>query len=166
MELLNRLSKFATSNNIAFHNAFTNEILTFGELELLSNKLSGYLSCNFPDKMPIVVFGHKSPLMIAAFIGCVKAGHPYCPVDTSMPEERIRDILDVSGAKLIIKIEDVDIEGVDSLSLVDVINFANCPNMDRSKWVSGDDVFYIIFTSGSTGKPKGVQITANCLDNY
>ena len=44
------------------------------------------------DERPVMVYGHKSPWMAAAFLGCVRAGRAYCPVDVSMPESRIRDI--------------------------------------------------------------------------
>ncbi|MDK6747877.1 AMP-binding protein, partial [Citrobacter sp. UMB8248A] len=38
--------------------------------------------------------------------------------------------------------------------------------IEQSKFVSGDDNFYIIFTSGTTGKPKGVQISHDNLLSF
>ncbi len=40
--------------------------------------------------------------MIVSFLGSVKAGHPYIPVDLSIPSERIAKIIESSGAELLI----------------------------------------------------------------
>lgn len=45
------------------------------------------------------------PLQIVAFIGAVKAGHPYVPVDSSTPSERLQLITEASGAGLILTTE-------------------------------------------------------------
>lgn len=168
MELLDRLEMYGDncSKEIAFINCHSNEKLTYGNLTEISNRLAAYLSTTYKDKKPIVVYGHKSPLMIPTFLGCVKAGHPYCPVDTSMPDERLRDIIDVSRAELLIKVEETDVECQHYLTPKEIMNLPAPKSPENSILISGEDVFYIIFTSGSTGKPKGVQITANCLDNY
>ena len=91
MELLNRLSKYAitSSKRKAFINSNTNEAISYEVLNDISDRLAAYIQKTYHDKVPIVVYGHKSPLMIASFLGCVKAGHPYCPVDISMPDERL-----------------------------------------------------------------------------
>ena len=118
------------------------------------------------DRSLVVVYGHKSPLMLAAFLGCVRAGHPYCPVDTSMPDERLRDILEVSGAKLLLTLEETAVGCENVLCSRELLALPAPAEPLSPALTEGDDVFYVIFTSGSTGKPKGVQITADCLDNY
>ena len=167
MELLNRLLQYATYNKTdAFKNDAKKEVLSYKELEVLSNKIAKYLLCHHTGKTPVIVYGHKSSTMIAAFIGCVKAGHPYCPVDISMPDDRLADILEITGAKLIIKTEECNLNASDNLSRHDILNL---PDFDEDvvfPHISDEDVFYIIFTSGSTGKPKGVQITVGCLDSF
>ena len=85
------------------------ESISYNRLFDLSNRIARFIDERFNDKKPIVVYGHKSPIMLAAFLGCVKAGHPYYPVDTSMPRERLRDMIEVSRCDLLIKIEDIDI---------------------------------------------------------
>lgn len=168
MELLDRLKRYNNEKHDidAFINGFKMESISYGELSDLSNRIAQFIIDRFHDKKPVVVYGHKSPLMLAAFLGCVKAGHSYCPVDTSMPNERLKDIIEVSGCDLLIKLEDTDVACRNVLSAFEICDLPECSEIDESKWVSHEDVFYIIFTSGSTGKPKGVQITANCLDNY
>lgn len=69
--------------------------LTYGELWHLSDCMADYISkLHLQRQQPIVVYGHMSPLQIVAFLGAVKAGHPYVPVDSSTPSERIQLILE------------------------------------------------------------------------
>ena len=57
---------------------------------------------------PAAVFMEKSVDMIECFMGIVYAGGFYCPVDTAMPEERIRTIFSVlQPAVLLVKREDL-----------------------------------------------------------
>ena len=154
---------------IAFKNAFTDETITYSELWDYSDKIAKHINETVEsDKQPIVVYGHKSPLMLAAFLACVKTGHPYCPVDISMPQERLKDIVEASGTKLLIAMVDTEVTAVNKWNMADITGFTAEASIELPKdnYVSGSDVYYIIFTSGSTGKPKGVMITADCLDNY
>ena len=169
MELFNRIIQTAQGapERSAFQNLYTGETLSYGELVERSGRIAAQVRALLPDdKSLVVVYGHKSPLMLAAFLGCVRAGHPYCPVDTSMPDERLRDILAVSGAKLLLKLEETAV-GCENVLRAEELLSLPAPAVPVSPALTaGDDVFYVIFTSGSTGKPKGVQITADCLDNY
>lgn len=171
MELLKRLETYSKTEAdvIAFKNAFTDETITYSELWDYSDKIAKHINETVEsDKQPIVVYGHKSPLMLAAFLASVKTGHPYCPVDISMPQERLKDIVEASGTKLLIAMVDTDVTAVNKWNMSDVNDMVaeDSVELPKDNYVSGSDVYYIIFTSGSTGKPKGVMITADCLDNY
>src|SRR5262249_11865267 len=75
--------------------------LTYGELIRRSNTLAAYLAEALADNgAPIGVVGHKEPEMLIAFLGSVKAGHPYVPLDTALPPQRIERIIATSGAAL------------------------------------------------------------------
>lgn len=172
MELLKRLKTYSEGNseNIAFKNAYTEESITYAQLWSYSNKIAEHIDATVADdKKPIVVYGHKSPLMLATFLACVKTGHPYCPVDISMPKDRLSDIVDASETKLLIALEDTEVSCENKFTYDEIKGFVQDDNeveISEDRFVSGSDVYYIIFTSGSTGKPKGVMITADCLDNY
>ena len=146
--------------------------LTYGELWEKSDALSVYLEEVLgEDKTPLVVYGHKDPMMLVCFLACVKSGRAYCPVDMSMPAERVRDIAETVGNRLVIGVEKPESlpEGMQVLSREDMEKAINARLGERfpeSKWVKPDDTFYIIFTSGSTGKPKGVQISAQALTRF
>ena len=172
MELLKRLEKYSVERleAVAFKNAYTDETITYSQLWNYSDKIAAKISTTLEnDKKPVVVYGHKHPLMLAVFLACVKTGHPYCPVDISMPTERLKDIVEASETELLIALEETEVTATIKWTMEDVQiavvgEAQNVPTEET--YVSADDVYYIIFTSGSTGKPKGVMITADCLDNY
>ena len=171
MELLSRLERYASEKPdvAAFKNAYTDDTITYKNLWAYSDKIAAEISATVAsDKEPIVVYGHKNPLMLAAFLACVKTGHPYCPVDISMPQERLKDIVEASGTQLLIALEPTEVSAATKWDLGKLQGIIAGSDIAFAKdgYVSGSDVYYIIFTSGSTGKPKGVMITADCLDNY
>lgn len=172
MELLRKISEYAAGkpDEIAF-NLNMVEKLTYEELEKYSNQLAEFLNKEVPnDKSPIIVYGHKSPYMLVSFLGCVKAGHPYCPVDISTPDIRTKEIIVQVKPHIILTTEPLELEGCHNIlkleQLCKICRDKKKSNITERSQVSGEDVFYIIFTSGSTGIPKGVQITADCLDNF
>lgn len=129
--------------------------LTYGELRAQSDALASILTDELgDDRAPICVIGHKEPEMLIAFLGAVKSGRPYVPIDTSIPEARAERIVRSSGAELTLTPASVR----ETLARVEATA--------KPTPVSGDDPYYIIFTSGSTGEPKGVVITLNCLTTF
>lgn len=145
--------------------------ITWGELGAFSDRLASYIVATVPGNKPVVVYGHKDPLMIASFIACSKAGRAYCPVDTSVPAARIQDIVSAVEPDLVLAVDElpsIDCGSATVAGNADLQQIATAGDVrDLAPYAMGpDDVYYIIFTSGSTGKPKGVQITRDCLDNF
>jgi D-alanine--poly(phosphoribitol) ligase subunit 1 len=91
--------------------------------------------------------------MLIAFLGAVKSGRPYVPLDTALPQQRIDKILATSRAALILTPEDI-------------AQFSASNAHAPANPVQRDNPFYILFTSGSTGEPKGVIITFACLEHF
>lgn len=143
--------------------------LTYGELWHLSDNVADYLmKLNLRRQQPIVVYGHMSPLQIVAFLGAVKAGHSYVPVDSSTPIERLQLILEASGAGLLLTTEPLHmLTNIPVMAVSDVLaSSSKDVTLSSATWVQNEEIHYIIYTSGSTGQPKGVQITASNLAHF
>lgn len=94
MDIINQIKNSAVNRPTQL--AFKSQA---GEIKYLqlwnkSEKIAKWIKENIGGKNPIVVYGHKSPLMITTFLACSKAGKTYCPVDRCMPSERIQDIIE------------------------------------------------------------------------
>lgn len=146
--------------------------LSYKELSEKSDALAAFIIEEYEDdKTPVVVYGHKQCEMIVCFLACVKSGHAYIPVDSSLPDERVKDIIESSGTRLILSIGEINcmIEGISIKDMDKVNEIIKCyigRKPDSKYCVNSDDNYYIIYTSGSTGKPKGVQITLSCLESF
>lgn len=80
-------------------------------------------------------------------MACSFTGITYVPIDDSIPEERVKRIIDQVNPKLVI---DSSIENIMNNDVFKEIS---------KIYLQENDIYYIIFTSGSTGEPKGVKIT-------
>ena len=89
------------------------------------------------DKTPVVVYGHKDPWMLVCFFACVKSGRAYCPVDVSMPGDRVMDIVEKLGNPLVLATEAMEYEdayGIDNLKR----SAETEEPVDKAKWAAGE----------------------------
>lgn len=142
--------------------------ITWEQLDVYSDKFAYYIDSHCDTQTPVIVYGHKDPYMIVCFLACVKSGRAYCPVDISVPLNRVEAIINEVNPEMILAIEELSLANSHILAKDTILNIIEKENsvISKDKYVSAEDVFYIIFTSGSTGTPKGVQITRDCLDNF
>ena len=192
MKLIDMLHDHATSmpDSCAFVASASGEKMTYGELWQRSGAIAAALLEDARDagegagesapgvKAPVVVYGHKSPLMLASFVGCLRAGRAYVPVDShSVPEGRAASITSqvraASGSATALATEPLPQAAAKEAScvvgpreLANIAAAAGAAEVNPALGVSGEDPAYVIFTSGSTGAPKGVVVTASCVDNF
>jgi amino acid adenylation domain-containing protein len=106
---------------------------------------------------------------IVALLAILKAGAAYLPLDPGLPQDRLRHMLDDSGAGLVLTHRGVlppDLAGPVRVLELDSprATAAAYPNArpDVAPPAGArhpDAVAYVIYTSGSTGRPKGVSLT-------
>ncbi|MDO3682170.1 amino acid adenylation domain-containing protein, partial [Paenibacillus ehimensis] len=147
---------------------FEGERLTYRELNERANRLARTLRARGVTKDRLVgLMTERSLDLIVGIVGVLKAGGAYVPIDPEYPEERIRYMLDDSGAELLLLQSGLR-DRVAFAGTVVELDAAEAYGEDGSNLtsVSGpDDLAYVIYTSGTTGKPKGVMVEHHGLCN-
>ncbi|NBD28385.1 non-ribosomal peptide synthetase, partial [Paenibacillus glycinis] len=155
-----------TPDNIAV--VFEEQQLTYRELNARSNQLARVLRDKGvqPDSL-VGIMAERSLEMIVGIMAILKSGGAYVPIDPEYPEERIRYMLEDSGADLLLTqrhlVKQYDFQG----ELL-CIEEASCIKRDESNLKSGmrsHHLAYVIYTSGTTGKAKGVGIEHKAILN-
>ncbi|KAA8754994.1 non-ribosomal peptide synthase/polyketide synthase [Paenibacillus sp. UASWS1643] len=143
--------------------------LTYRELNERSNRLARKLrETGVEGDQLVAILAERSLDMVVGILAILKAGGAYVPVDPDYPEERIRFMIEDSGAPLLLiqkhlhektnfagtRLELDDFvwsnKGADSAGELDASNLEP---------ISGPgNLAYVIYTSGTTGKPKGTLI--------
>jgi len=102
-----------------------------------------------------------------AFIGILKAGAAFLPLDPSYPDERLNYMIHDCNCDLVIghpelaqRLPEVASRFVEFSDLIQ-----ECDTPVPSAYAGPGDLAYIIYTSGSTGQPKGVQLEHRGLFN-
>ena len=162
----------AQQSQDAFALVYENEALTYGELDARSNRLARQLLTEGLKQGDVVaVCAGRSIDLVVALLASLKAGIVYVPIDPRYPAERVRFVLDDSGARLIITtsrdgsalFQDQTLPQVLLDQAQDVDPYSSAP---LGLELDPESLAYIIYTSGSTGNPKGVQISNRALTNF
>ncbi len=113
------------------------------------------------------IFMDRTPLMVAALLGILKAGAAYVPLDPAFPRERLELMLDDSKVRFLVTetgmlgalpATEATIVCADSLD-------DRQSRRDKPVFGKSGDLAYVIYTSGSTGKPKGVEVVHSAVVN-
>ncbi|MGS2811124.1 amino acid adenylation domain-containing protein [Nocardia sp. MW-W600-9] len=144
---------------------------TYGDLDADSSRLARVLIADGvgPETVVASAIPRGYPAILA-FWAIAKAGGVYLPVDPNYPADRVRHMLEDSGATVGITVTGHARalgESARWLVLDDPAvraRIAGYPSTavrdrDRRAPLRRDHAAYVIYTSGSTGRPKGVTVT-------
>ncbi|HEX6862214.1 MAG TPA: amino acid adenylation domain-containing protein, partial [Thermoanaerobaculia bacterium] len=146
--------------------------LTFAGLEAGANRLARRLARRGigPESLVAVALD-RSPDLLVAILGVLKAGAAYLPLDAGQPGERLAFLVADSGAHLLVTSPGfpsglpVPAGGVLDLER-DRDAIAAESSEDPAVPLDAGHLAYVLYTSGSTGRPKGTLISHGGLANY
>ncbi|HKV07245.1 MAG TPA: amino acid adenylation domain-containing protein, partial [Thermoanaerobaculia bacterium] len=148
--------------------------LSYAELDARANRLARYLRrLGVEPESRVALCVERSPEMVVALLGILKAGAAYVPLDPSHPEERLALVLgDSDPAVLVTEERWLERLGGTAGRVV-------CLDRDRERIAAEEgsapdlpvdggpeSLAYVIYTSGSTGRPKGVALPHRAVVNF
>ncbi|MDN4080838.1 non-ribosomal peptide synthase/polyketide synthase [Paenibacillus polymyxa] len=135
--------------------------LSYSELNERANGLARTLRERGlqPDGL-VGIMADRSLEMVVGILAILKAGGAYVPVDPEYPEDRIRFMLEDSGAKLLLTQAHL---GTRISFTGDIVNLDEAASYKEDvsnlePTAGPNHLAYVIYTSGTTGKPKGTLI--------
>lgn len=148
--------------------------LTFEKFNTYTKAVGTFLADKIAQQNPVIVMSGRHALTPACFLGVVRAGGFYAPMDAAMPAHRLNQIINVIKADVMV-VDQKHLDTAKSLEfdgeivvLEDILN----TEIDEQKLLSAREnlteysPLYTIFTSGSTGVPKGVITSHRSLMCY
>ena len=153
--------------------------LTYSELNEKSNQLAHYLRSLGIGSEPtlttpiVAVCIERSPQLIVAFLGILKAGAAHLSLDPLEPNHRRVYKLEDSNASFLLT-QDSLFNSVVPESFAggvlcmdpDWSTISMSPPENLPTHNNAQSLAYVIYTSGSTGNPKGVMIRHQGLSNH
>jgi amino acid adenylation domain-containing protein len=151
---------------------FEDRRLTYAELNEKANRLAHHLrELGVGPDVRVGICVDRTPELVVAVLGVLKAGGAYLPLDPGYPRERLLDMVQdcapvallthgslaarLGGLELPLVALDEDAPWWETQSATDPERAALTPQ----------NLTYTIYTSGSTGRPKGVEMTHQGASN-
>lgn len=132
--------------------------MTYRELNERVNRLARTLrSHGISQGRLVAIMAERSIEMVIGILAAHKAGAAYVPIDPEYPEERIRFLIEDSGAQVMLTQSRLRerLAGLDSVILLDDESFYHEDGTNLNQGIEATDLACVIYTSGTTGKPKG-----------
>ncbi|HVR99575.1 MAG TPA: amino acid adenylation domain-containing protein, partial [Thermoanaerobaculia bacterium] len=147
-----QVARQAESRPDAVAVSFEGQALSYRELDRRANRLAHRLiGLGVEPEARVAVLAERSPELIVALLGILKAGGVYVPLDPAYPRERLDFMREDSGAAVLLPLDE-DLEG----------ESGEAPLLK----IEAEQIAYVLYTSGSTGRPKGVMVPHGALVRY
>ena len=151
--------------------AFEEQSLTYRELDRRANRLARRLqTLGVGPEARVGICVERSLEMVVGLLGILKAGGAYVPLDPSYPAERLRFMLDDSGAAVLITQRRMEAQ-LPEVALPRVYMDGDWKVIKRQQdaavfaAATPANLAHIIYTSGSTGRPKAVAAVHSAVVN-
>jgi amino acid adenylation domain-containing protein len=142
---------------------------TYGTLNAQANGLAEHLrGAGVRANSFVAIYLDRSPEMLTAILGVLKAGGAYLPIDSTYPSSRVLEMLEDARPVAIVTTA-LLAEGlsnqfsqlsVTALKLDELFLSEGSAEIENPPLAASDeDLAYLMYTSGSTGKPKGVMVS-------
>lgn len=133
--------------------------VTYRELDERAGRLAGYLrSLGIGPDTPVGVCLRRSPDLVVALLGVLRAGGAYLPLDPDYPADRLRHMLADAAPPVLIAGDDMRVPAAPGTLVVRLGDEPDDPPTLPRPPLDASCLAYVIYTSGSTGAPKGVMI--------
>ncbi|OLF53003.1 non-ribosomal peptide synthase/polyketide synthase [Pseudomonas chlororaphis] len=144
---------------------FAEQRLSYRELDIQANQLAHKLiELGVGPEVRVAIAMPRCAEIMVAFLAVLKAGGVYVPLDIEYPQDRLRYMMQDSGAWLLLTqdhlLDRLPIpDGLPTLSVERAADFASYPASAPQVDLAEENLAYVIYTSGSTGLPKGVAVS-------
>jgi amino acid adenylation domain-containing protein len=143
--------------------------LSYAELDRRAGELARRLRAAGVGRETVVaVCLERSPALVAALLGVLKAGGAYLPLDPTFPAARLALILeDARPAALLTERRVQAALPPNAIATVLCDDGATAAGPSDPGFPPGapEDLAYVLYTSGSTGRPKGVEVPHRAVVN-
>jgi amino acid adenylation domain-containing protein len=132
---------------------FRGAMLTYAELSDRADRLARHLRDRGagPDRV-VALHMPRSPELVVAVLGVLRAGAAFLPLDPADPPGRVRELATAARAIHVLTLDTFAELGADAAG-------------ERPADPDPDNLAYVMYTSGSTGAPKAVACTHRGLTN-
>ena len=143
------------------------QALSYRELDVRANRLAHRLrALGVGPESRVALCLERSVDLVVGLLGILKSGAACVPMDSLWPTERLRLLLEDSGARLAVaRPALLERLGPGAPQVLEP-DASGEPAQAPARRLHGESLACVLYTSGSTGRPKGVMLTHGSLTHH